>query len=1396
MCSNSIVTIPVSLRPNGNSTSKPLTVGEQKRVQKYGSLERYEAVAESKRTEVKVKAEVKELGLDQISSQEDYTTKYSSASATTKQYLETPAEMATRIETTKQNTIDANTIKINEKIAQLTATRDRKKKTYRDKAKRAKKKGQDYKAEQYKDKRDEYDAYYDGIIDGLKGGLGTAANYSDIYSYAKDLGRYERDKEEARNEGKTTKYQKPNESRDEWNQRLTDQSRAQGIEYLQKNPDAWVIDAPNPYAPKKEMTMKFEDIKPDVISFDGGLTASPKIKPGQALYVPIEDIHEYKGGQGTAYTAPVGGRPVTIKPTVAHVGYSKPKFTPKEKEFAYVDIDKVGAVIPGQQPLKIDAPTTFVGPGTPTSDNLLMGSQTYPTGGTATYRPTTKDEKISFEEAQYKGSPAGVFNVAKEGVGWYQEKVVEPIAYTKMPGGGHLAGTYSKENFANLVKGYQQEIVEPIAGSTLFGKYEEKVVAPLSKNIISPTITGVTKGKDWYQEEVVRKVSKEGVPVGTKHSPARWAYKSLTGRDTTAPLGYDRERGMANNPIAAIAGAKQEIDILAQRDPDTEITLGIGRTQRTARAGDYSDMGIIEFSKEIYDEQAEAAFKVATKDFGGSERLGGAVGKTAKAVSKYSPYLLPGYYEGKIGAEMTEAQIGGGVLGGPSSAVEFIKERPVEVAVAAAIVAVPIITAGAKTLSKTNAAKFGKYLNPVKAEKDVVHRVMHTVKPKADPTVGTKIKITGKGEQVTRKTSPVVKGSTKAEYTTPTNKFTGRAEEIMQVTDKLGRTKNVVVKSKLNVVIKDTGEVIRTFRYADGTVKTITTKGSKITTKLTRNGKKLFEDSVVKKGFQDKMIKEKVPDVHLKIKGESIKTYRSVTRRVDVNGKVKYDVILRDGSTKTYSPGNAELKKILNEIEKTKSAKLRFDEVRKVSKIKGSLSGQEVTTKKKMVDLLQSSDTKVGGQATKGKAKVKQIEFYSQEFKVGKTQPDAIINMKGRGYKIKADSIGSKFSRTVKQKVSQDIISYRINPSFKKPEKVINMFAPAKVKTKTPVKIDYSIYNKAMAPHKPVAKAAKETTSAVGEKTKQILIHAKASRAETKAIQKSFENLGVTYVPSSTSTVPITTPLTTPASITVPTTATSSISAFGLAALSTSLLSPDVSSAQVQKDEQIFKLDTDTIIETDTDTTFDTASASDSKQDSDQVSDFIFDQPDTITDIFPDDPGQGTPTIGQPKSPPKGGGADYPIIVDIAFGGKRQEQSDLMQPYYGEVMVGGKYKRVTEKPHTKKGALDAIARIVDNTIAAQGRVVPTKNKKGSKLKGGDGYYNKHQKKFRGFRIVKGQQQQLKNTIIERKNKRLDTKGETSKLTVAQFTSRSRKRAAGLPVRKKKALSKRKTPFRL
>ncbi|MCK5023924.1 MAG: hypothetical protein KAS04_07140, partial [Candidatus Aenigmarchaeota archaeon] len=272
-----------------------MTVAEQRDIESYGSI----AAREQKKVEAQVDAEIKALGLDKISSTTDYATKYAAASTTTKKYLQKPEEFTAAIKKSEAETIAANKIKIEAKIKEIEATAQRKKDYYREREKKYKKRGDDARARKYDDKGEEYEEYYKGVISELKKGIGKPYSYSDIYSYAMDVGRYERDKQEARNEGRSFKYQKPGESKTAWEERLIEQMREQGRAYQERTQPKMTVEmetiAPQILGPKeiaemkrasrieREKKKKLIIKEPPVKPYDYG-QATPIIEPRK--YVP------------------------------------------------------------------------------------------------------------------------------------------------------------------------------------------------------------------------------------------------------------------------------------------------------------------------------------------------------------------------------------------------------------------------------------------------------------------------------------------------------------------------------------------------------------------------------------------------------------------------------------------------------------------------------------------------------------------------------------------------------------------------------------------------------------------------------------------------------------------------------------------------------------------------------------------------------------------------------------------------------------------------------------------------------------------------------------------------------------------------------------------------------
>ncbi len=177
---------------------------------------------------------------------------------------------------------------------------------------------------------------------------------------------------------------------------------------------------------------------------------------------------------------------------------------------------------------------------------------------------------------------------------------------------------------------------------------------------------------------------------------------------------------------------------------------------------------------------------------------------------------------------------------------------------------------------------------------------------------------------------------------------------------------------------------------------------------------------------------------------------------------------------------------------------------------------------------------------------------------------------------------------------------------------------------------------------------------------------------------------------------------------------------------------------------------------------------------------------------------QPTPTIpaitplfpGEFMVPPP-----IPIPIKRRLDFRREERTG----YQTYVKVGGKFKKISDKPLTRSGAKDIGARYTDNTTSATFKIEPIKQTKviegkettllkrfkEDELETGTGYFTKTTGKFRQFMIKRGNKLLMQDKWIEKRGRRSDTPGEKQGLTVAQFKARETKRRAGLPVRKSK-----------
>ncbi len=119
---------------------------------------------------------------------------------------------------------------------------------------------------------------------------------------------------------------------------------------------------------------------------------------------------------------------------------------------------------------------------------------------------------------------------------------------------------------------------------------------------------------------------------------------------------------------------------------------------------------------------------------------------------------------------------------------------------------------------------------------------------------------------------------------------------------------------------------------------------------------------------------------------------------------------------------------------------------------------------------------------------------------------------------------------------------------------------------------------------------------------------------------------------------------------------------------------------------------------------------------------------------------------------------------------RRRRQKKI--PYDAEYIPVGEtqYKKINKKPQTLASALSTMAKKVDQTLSARGRVIRTKqkvDKKGKKIPiqdTKDNYFQNNRTKFRRFRQRGGARTPLQSgEYIERQNFRLDTRGERKQI---------------------------------
>lgn len=101
----------------------------------------------------------------------------------------------------------------------------------------------------------------------------------------------------------------------------------------------------------------------------------------------------------------------------------------------------------------------------------------------------------------------------------------------------------------------------------------------------------------------------------------------------------------------------------------------------------------------------------------------------------------------------------------------------------------------------------------------------------------------------------------------------------------------------------------------------------------------------------------------------------------------------------------------------------------------------------------------------------------------------------------------------------------------------------------------------------------------------------------------------------------------------------------------------------------------------------------------------------------------------------------------------------------------GKFIKLNKTPLSRSQALDRGAFAVDKSTSARFKIRPIGQvrKLGKVTKAERGHFSKTRKKFRGVKIRKGKRIGLRNEFIEKRRRRIDTRGEKRGLSLAKFS---------------------------
>jgi len=105
---------------------------------------------------------------------------------------------------------------------------------------------------------------------------------------------------------------------------------------------------------------------------------------------------------------------------------------------------------------------------------------------------------------------------------------------------------------------------------------------------------------------------------------------------------------------------------------------------------------------------------------------------------------------------------------------------------------------------------------------------------------------------------------------------------------------------------------------------------------------------------------------------------------------------------------------------------------------------------------------------------------------------------------------------------------------------------------------------------------------------------------------------------------------------------------------------------------------------------------------------------------------------------------------------------------------------INKKPLTKELAKDARDFVLDTSLSATGKIRRVKGRPATSVQEADvsfpqGFSNRNINKFRKFKQVKGKRIKLVNTVIEKRNRRLDTIGEIQQIKGAGRIAQIKKR---------------------